>query len=37
MTSMLTLQAPGLPAYTQQIDVEAGQVRSFGVALETSK
>jgi hypothetical protein len=36
-TYKMTLQAPGLPAYTQQITVEAGQVRSFGVALDTSK
>lgn len=33
----VTIQAQGFPAYTQQIIVEAGQVRSFGVALDSSK
>jgi hypothetical protein len=36
-TYKLTLQADGLPAYTQQITVEPGQVRSFGVVLDTPK
>ena len=36
-TYKLTLQADGFPAYTQQITVEAGQVSSFGVALDTAK
>ena len=33
----VTLQAQGYPAYTQQIVVEAGQVRSFGVALDAAR
>ena len=33
----LTLKAEGFPDYSQQIIVEPGQVRSFGVALEGSK
>jgi PEGA domain len=36
-TYKLTLKAPGCPEYSQQITVESGQVRSFGVALEGSK
>jgi hypothetical protein len=36
-TYKLTLQADGFPAYSQQITVVAGQVNSFGVALDTSK
>jgi hypothetical protein len=33
----LTLKAEGFPDYSQQIIVEPGQVRSFGVALDGSK
>jgi hypothetical protein len=36
-TYKLTLKAAGLPDYSQQITVEPGQVRSFGVALDGSK
>jgi hypothetical protein len=33
----LTLKAGGFPEYSQQIIVEPGQIRSFGVALDGSK
>ena len=33
----LTLQAQGYPDYSQQITVEPGQVRSFGIAMDASK
>jgi hypothetical protein len=36
-TYKVTLKASGHESYTQQITVEPGQVRSFGVALESSK
>jgi hypothetical protein len=36
-TYKLTLKAEGFPDYSQQITVEPGQVRSFGVALDGSK
>jgi hypothetical protein len=36
-TYKVTLKAPGRESYTQQITVEPGQVRSFGVAMVASK
>jgi hypothetical protein len=36
-TYKLTLKAQGFPDYSQQITVDPGQVRSFGVALDGSK
>jgi hypothetical protein len=36
-TYKLTLKADGYPEYSQQIVVEPGQVRSFGVAMDGSK
>jgi len=36
-TYKLTLKAGGFPDYSQQVTVEPGQVRSFGVALDGSK
>jgi S1-C subfamily serine protease len=36
-TYKLTLKAEGFPAYSQQLTVEPGQVRSFGVALDGAK
>lgn len=36
-TYTMTLKADGLPSYSQKIVVEPGQVRSFGVVLDSDK